>query len=346
MVPARASRAAACRAPSGRRCRRRPAPSRWADGAAGRRGAAARRPDARAAACPACGRRARMAAWSPAAAADRRAWHARVPLLQRRLNWSLASPYCEEHAKRAYVKLRDRRERTPPDLRWPRGVAGWPQAQKLPPHAFRIDCDRIAEMAIVCPRQPRDPDRSTRIGICRRRWAFLPGKSRTSGRDAPVNVGCRPIARPQAEKAASSMPQGTVKWFQSDQGRYGFVAPDTGGKDIFVHISAVQKAGAASSLSRGQKIGFEVEQQQNGRSAAVNLSQRRTDAARLARQRRPSWQPVRHWHRGCEYRPASGAAQLAGVLRLPPRRCAHRCGTGPHLVGRPVAARTCRVSLN
>lgn len=66
------------------------------------------------------------------------------------------------------------------------------------------------------------------------------------------------------------MPNGTVKWFNPTKG-YGFVAPDTGGKDIFVHISAVQKAGLRS-LNEGQTIGFEVEQQQNGREAAVNLT--------------------------------------------------------------------------
>jgi cold shock protein len=67
------------------------------------------------------------------------------------------------------------------------------------------------------------------------------------------------------------MPNGTVKWFNPTKG-YGFIAPDTGGKDVFVHISAVQKAGFRS-LSEGQKLDFEVEQQQNGRTAAVNLSQ-------------------------------------------------------------------------
>src|SRR5580704_1316669 len=77
------------------------------------------------------------------------------------------------------------------------------------------------------------------------------------------------------------MPQGTVKWFNPTKG-YGFIAPDTGGKDIFVHISAVQKAGLRS-LSEGQKIGFEVEQQQNGRSARsagppVNWQRIRTTA--------------------------------------------------------------------
>ena len=65
------------------------------------------------------------------------------------------------------------------------------------------------------------------------------------------------------------MPSGTVKWFNATKG-YGFIAPDTGGKDVFVHISAVQRAGMRS-LDEGQKIAFEIEQQQNGRAAAVNL---------------------------------------------------------------------------
>ena len=63
--------------------------------------------------------------------------------------------------------------------------------------------------------------------------------------------------------------QGTVKWFNPTKG-YGFIAPETGGKDVFVHISAVQKAGLRN-LNEGQRLGFEVEQQQNGRAAAVNL---------------------------------------------------------------------------
>jgi CspA family cold shock protein len=67
------------------------------------------------------------------------------------------------------------------------------------------------------------------------------------------------------------MAKGTVKWFNPTKG-YGFIAPDSGGKDVFVHISAVQKAGLRS-LNEGQKIGFEIETQQNGRNAAVELSQ-------------------------------------------------------------------------
>jgi CspA family cold shock protein len=66
------------------------------------------------------------------------------------------------------------------------------------------------------------------------------------------------------------MAKGTVKWFNPTKG-YGFIAPEAGGKDVFVHISAVQKAGLRT-LNEGQKVGFEVEQQQNGRTAAVNLA--------------------------------------------------------------------------
>jgi len=66
------------------------------------------------------------------------------------------------------------------------------------------------------------------------------------------------------------MAKGTVKSFNPTKG-YGFVAPDSGGKDVFVHISAVQKAGLRT-LNEGQKLNFDIEQQPNGRAAAVNLS--------------------------------------------------------------------------
>lgn len=67
----------------------------------------------------------------------------------------------------------------------------------------------------------------------------------------------------------AGMVLGVVKWFNPTKG-YGFIAPESGGKDIFVHISAVQRAGMRN-LNEGQKIQFEVEQQQNGRAAAVDL---------------------------------------------------------------------------
>jgi CspA family cold shock protein len=64
------------------------------------------------------------------------------------------------------------------------------------------------------------------------------------------------------------MPRGTVKWFSSQKG-YGFIQPAGGGRDVFVHISAVERAGL-SSLNEGQQIEFEIEENR-GKSSAVNL---------------------------------------------------------------------------
>jgi CspA family cold shock protein len=61
---------------------------------------------------------------------------------------------------------------------------------------------------------------------------------------------------------------GTVKWFNATKG-FGFIQPDTGGKDVFVHISAVEKAGL-SDLSEGAKVSFE-EVANRGKSSAENL---------------------------------------------------------------------------
>jgi len=65
------------------------------------------------------------------------------------------------------------------------------------------------------------------------------------------------------------MPIGTVKWFNAQKG-YGFLQPEDGSKDVFVHISAVERAGMAG-LREGQKISFELERSQQGRVSAVNL---------------------------------------------------------------------------
>ncbi len=64
------------------------------------------------------------------------------------------------------------------------------------------------------------------------------------------------------------MPVGTVKWFNTTKG-FGFIQPEDGSKDVFVHISAVERAGIAR-LNEGQKLSYEI-QQERGKSSAGNL---------------------------------------------------------------------------
>jgi CspA family cold shock protein len=66
------------------------------------------------------------------------------------------------------------------------------------------------------------------------------------------------------------MATGTVKWFNPVKG-YGFVTPDEGGSDAFVHISAVERAGL-STLQEGQKVNFDLEAGRNGKTSAENLT--------------------------------------------------------------------------
>ncbi|MBL3569165.1 cold-shock protein [Rhodovulum sp. BSW8] len=65
------------------------------------------------------------------------------------------------------------------------------------------------------------------------------------------------------------MATGTVKWFNSTKG-FGFIAPDGGKKDVFVHISAVERSGL-TGLQDGQKVSFEIEAGRDGRESAVKL---------------------------------------------------------------------------
>ena len=66
------------------------------------------------------------------------------------------------------------------------------------------------------------------------------------------------------------MPTGTVKFFNETKG-YGFIQPDDGGNDSFVHISDVEKCGMRT-LNKDQKVNYEVEEDQRGKSRAVNLT--------------------------------------------------------------------------
>ena len=65
------------------------------------------------------------------------------------------------------------------------------------------------------------------------------------------------------------MSQGTVKWFNAQKG-FGFIQPDDGSKDVFVHISAVERAGMGH-LNEGQKVSFDLERGQQGKVSAGNL---------------------------------------------------------------------------
>lgn len=65
------------------------------------------------------------------------------------------------------------------------------------------------------------------------------------------------------------MANGTVKWFNSTKG-FGFIAPDGSSKDVFVHISAMERSGIRE-LADGQKVTFDVERGRDGRESAINL---------------------------------------------------------------------------
>jgi CspA family cold shock protein len=65
------------------------------------------------------------------------------------------------------------------------------------------------------------------------------------------------------------MAVGTVKWFNPQKG-FGFIQPDSGGADVFVHISAVEQAGLVT-LNDGQKVSFDLESGRQGKTSAVNL---------------------------------------------------------------------------
>ncbi len=65
------------------------------------------------------------------------------------------------------------------------------------------------------------------------------------------------------------MANGTVKWFNSTKG-FGFIAPEGGSKDVFVHVTALERAGLRG-LDDGQAVSFDIERDNNGRESATNL---------------------------------------------------------------------------
>lgn len=79
-----------------------------------------------------------------------------------------------------------------------------------------------------------------------------------------------PAALKRYQRKGSLVPKGTVKWFNAQKG-FGFIQPDDGGNDVFVHISAVERAGL-SQLNEGQKVSYEtVISPKNGKASAENL---------------------------------------------------------------------------
>jgi cold shock protein len=85
----------------------------------------------------------------------------------------------------------------------------------------------------------------------------------------PANLSPESCHHPIGFQGRNDVATGTVKWFNATKG-YGFIQPDTGGKDVFVHISAVERAGL-SSLNEGAKVSFEVVANR-GKESAENLT--------------------------------------------------------------------------
>lgn len=94
-----------------------------------------------------------------------------------------------------------------------------------------------------------------------------PGPSPDMTRPAPAAAGAATNAH-QSTKERDDMANGTVKWFNSQKG-FGFISPSDGSKDVFVHISAVERAGLAG-LNEGQQVSYELASER-GRTNAVNL---------------------------------------------------------------------------
>lgn len=98
---------------------------------------------------------------------------------------------------------------------------------------------------------------------------LLPLTRYSADRLRPTLPGCR-VPWAAIEKENIEMANGTVKWFNTSKG-FGFIAPDDGGKDVFVHISAVERSGL-TGLADDQKVTFDLEAGRDGRESATNLA--------------------------------------------------------------------------
>jgi cold shock protein len=109
-------------------------------------------------------------------------------------------------------------------------------------------------------------------GVVCESWAYGRGPEAVLGRSAVViflaELPGRRFTATIVFSGRRDVTTGTVKWFNVDKG-YGFIQPDNGGKDVFVHISAVERAGL-SSLNEGARVSFE-EKESRGKMSAENL---------------------------------------------------------------------------
>lgn len=104
------------------------------------------------------------------------------------------------------------------------------------------------------------------LGSSIRKGAFVWDALSTARLGGSVMCGCSSTAKKKARlRKESFVAQGTVKWFNAEKG-YGFITPDDGSKDLFVHFSEIQGSGYRS-LDEGQKVEFEVGQGQKGPQA-------------------------------------------------------------------------------
>jgi CspA family cold shock protein len=126
------------------------------------------------------------------------------------------------------------------------------------------DTEAIASLTALCSKRKK---KLQVFGLPCRAPDFGPIKSSSKTRISTVSCAMR-MSYPSSQRKEAAMATGTVKWFNPTKG-YGFIQPQGGGKDVFVHISAVERAGL-STLNEGQTIQYEVVSNR-GKESAENL---------------------------------------------------------------------------